>query len=370
MQKHATEIVLTGGPCAGKTSALSYLKDKLTDRGYRVFVCPEVASLIILGGIHDMRNLSKNDPQKFFEVQCAIIDLQIKMRSTWNELARITPGDKKIIIYDRGPNDAMAYMGETAFHTMLERSKLTLAETRDSFEAVIHLQTTAIGAEAAYNLSNNAARHETVGEARVLDQKTAESWIGTPHLRVLDNSTDFEGKMERTLQEVCHVLGFPTPLEIERKFLLENIPDFENPELGRVVPVDIEQIYLSAKPGVTRRIRRRGDNKATMYFETTKYDVSPSIRQETERIITSKEYEYLKLFRDLTRRALRKTRHCFLWHNQYFELDIFNTGRRPLILLELELTKATQHFELPSFFGNMVDVTNDARFKNVEIAKI
>ena len=31
------KIVLTGGPCAGKTTALSTIEQELTDRGYRVY---------------------------------------------------------------------------------------------------------------------------------------------------------------------------------------------------------------------------------------------------------------------------------------------------------------------------------------------
>lgn len=51
MQKSATEIVLTGGPCAGKTTALSYISEKLMDKGFRVFIVPEVATMLINGGI-------------------------------------------------------------------------------------------------------------------------------------------------------------------------------------------------------------------------------------------------------------------------------------------------------------------------------
>lgn len=38
------EIVVTGGPCAGKTTGLSYVQQKLMDRGWRPFIVPEVAT--------------------------------------------------------------------------------------------------------------------------------------------------------------------------------------------------------------------------------------------------------------------------------------------------------------------------------------
>lgn len=43
-------ICLTGGPCAGKTTALITLNQSLTDRGFRVFMVPEAATLLMKGG--------------------------------------------------------------------------------------------------------------------------------------------------------------------------------------------------------------------------------------------------------------------------------------------------------------------------------
>ena len=40
------KIVLTGGPCGGKTTAITTLADKLRERGFGVFIVPEAASLI------------------------------------------------------------------------------------------------------------------------------------------------------------------------------------------------------------------------------------------------------------------------------------------------------------------------------------
>ena len=49
--RRVSEIVLTGGPCAGKTTALAVLSQKLSDYGYQVLVCPETASLVINAGV-------------------------------------------------------------------------------------------------------------------------------------------------------------------------------------------------------------------------------------------------------------------------------------------------------------------------------
>ena len=43
-------ICLTGGPCAGKTTALADLKQSLTQLGMQVLVVPEAATTLMKGG--------------------------------------------------------------------------------------------------------------------------------------------------------------------------------------------------------------------------------------------------------------------------------------------------------------------------------
>ena len=45
-----TRILLTGGPCAGKTTALAAISQDLTQLGYKVLVVPEAATMIMKGG--------------------------------------------------------------------------------------------------------------------------------------------------------------------------------------------------------------------------------------------------------------------------------------------------------------------------------
>ena len=43
-------IVLTGGPCGGKSSSLMALKIALEDSGYRVMTMPEVPTILMSNG--------------------------------------------------------------------------------------------------------------------------------------------------------------------------------------------------------------------------------------------------------------------------------------------------------------------------------
>jgi putative protein kinase ArgK-like GTPase of G3E family len=41
---------MTGGPCAGKTTAIAAISQDMTQLGYKVFVVPEAATLLMKGG--------------------------------------------------------------------------------------------------------------------------------------------------------------------------------------------------------------------------------------------------------------------------------------------------------------------------------
>lgn len=43
-------FVITGGPCAGKTTAMERLQVFLRERGFRVFVVPEAATMLFING--------------------------------------------------------------------------------------------------------------------------------------------------------------------------------------------------------------------------------------------------------------------------------------------------------------------------------
>ena len=44
------KFVISGGPCAGKTTAMERLPVFLRERGFRVFVVPEAATMMWLNG--------------------------------------------------------------------------------------------------------------------------------------------------------------------------------------------------------------------------------------------------------------------------------------------------------------------------------
>jgi CYTH domain-containing protein len=105
-----------------------------------------------------------------------------------------------------------------------------------------------------------------------------------------------------------------------------------------------------------------------MYTKTYKTDTdNPLIRFEEEEIISAREYRKLMKSRRVDIPPLRKQRVCFVWEEQYFELDVFKD--MDLMLLEIELTEEHSIVSLPPWLPIIREVTSEINFRNVEIAK-
>ncbi len=70
-------------------------------------------------------------------------------------------GGDIVILCDRGTMDGQAYLSKTKWNTLLNEFDLNLEKLRDRrYDLVIHLSTSADGAEKHYTLNNNEARVE------------------------------------------------------------------------------------------------------------------------------------------------------------------------------------------------------------------
>lgn len=352
------EFVMTGGPCAGKTTAMTILEQELTQKGYKVIVVAEGATELISSGITP----AEIGVEKF---QRLIIGYQLLKESNARIAASLMNKDT-VILYDRGVLDSKAYISYECFKEILSEKSLTELEVRDNYDAVFHLVTAAKGAEEFYTLENNSARTETAEQAREIDDRTINAWIGHQHLRVIDNSTSFTEKVDRLLEEVYSAMGVPIPLEIERKFLIKRPSEQILNQIENMVQLDIFQAYLNSDdPSIEKRIRQRGNKNVFSYFYTEKKVISNLVRQETEYRISEKEYISLLT---KTNRSVSKKRYCFVFENQYLELDVYPDMAEQAIL-EIELTDQSKKISFPSWIEVIEEVTDKPEYKNANRAK-
>lgn len=356
-----TKIVITGGPCAGKSTAMSWVQNAFTQMGYTVLFVPESATELIAGGVAPWTCGTNTDFQK------CIIRLQIEKERVFEKAARSMKTDKVLIVCDRGILDNKAYMTDPEFAESLESVNSNEVELRDGYDAVFHLVSAAKGAEEFYTTANNSARTESVAEAATLDDKLISAWTGHPHLRVIDNSVSFEDKMKKLITEISSFLGEPEPYEAERKYLIE-YPDIEwlesNPACQRI---EIIQTYLKSPEDEEVRVRQRGIDGHYIYFKTTKRKVSDVKRIEVEKRLSQGEYLELLMEADTTRRQIRKTRYCLTYENQYFEIDVYPFWSDRAIA-EIELSDENDPVVFPEQIKVIREVTDDEAYKNASLS--
>ena len=358
-----TKIVITGGPCAGKTTAMSRIKSTFTKKGYTVLFIPETATEFITGGVAPWTCGTNADYQK-----CQM-ELQLTKEKLFAQGAATMPTDKVLLVCDRGALDNKAYMNDEEFAGVLKWLGLNEVELRDSYDAVFHLVTAAKGAEQFYTTDNNAARTETVEEAAALDDKLIAAWTGHPHLRIIDNDTEFENKLRRLIAEISSFLGEAETYEIERKFLIEYPDVCALEKLPNCKRVEIIQTYLIAPDGEEMRVRQRGVDGNYIYFLTSKRKVTELKRIEEERKISQHEYLRLLMDADPSRRPIRKTRYCLTFGKQYFEIDVYPFWQDKA-MLEIELSDENDQICFPDMIRVIKEVTDDPTYKNAALAKI
>jgi hypothetical protein len=239
------KIVLTGGPCAGKTTALVRIIEHFSGLGYKVFTIPEVPTMFTQAGM----NYLTDNAKFFYEGEKATLQIQLALEDSMMRMAE-TIDKPVIIVCDRGAMDISSYLTPELWNRIIGELGYTTAQLRDErYDAVLHLVSAADGAEQFYTTSNNAQRLERADEqglqiARELDKKVISAWTGHSHLRVINNHDDFNNKLNRVLKEISNVLGIPQPVEEERKYIVEVTGD-----IAGSIDSDIVQTYLTTEPG-------------------------------------------------------------------------------------------------------------------------
>ena len=357
-----SKIVITGGPSAGKTTGLSWIQNEFTALGYTVLFVPETATELISGGVAPWTCGSNLD------YQICQMKLQLDKERVFEQAARSMKAERVLIVCDRGAMDNRAYMDDREFEQVLAALGEREVLLRDSYDAVFHMVTAAKGAERFYTTENNKARIETPEQAAALDDKLIAAWTGHPHLRVIDNSTDFTEKLKKLIGEIRSFLGEPQPFEIKRKFLVE-YPDLDALEsLPNCRKVEISQSYLRAGKGEELRIRQRGENGSYVYTRTLKRYVTGLKRIVIEERLGQEEYLRLLMEADPAMHQIRKTRYCLTHENQYFEIDVYPFWKDRAIA-QIKLRDKDEEIRFPKQMVIFREVTEDENYKNISLAR-
>lgn len=361
MPKKVSKIVITGGPCAGKTTGMNKIESAFTKRGYKVVFIPETATDLINSGVQ---------PWSFTrdEFQVALTKYQLIKEKLYEETAKKSNFDKILLVCDRGVIDGKAFTKPELYKKIIQDTGFSEIELRDSYDAVFHMLTAAKGAEEFYTLENNAARTETAEQAREADDKLIQAWAGHPHFRIIDNSTGFEEKMNRLIAEIALSLGEPKPFEAKKKYLIE-YPDLSLLEkLENVEKVELDQTYLKADNDEKIQIRKRGLGDDCIYYQT-RVRIQNGQLLQVEKRLSKSEYEDKLTHADPTRKKLHRTRYCIVDNNQYMEIDIYPFWNDKAIL-NIDVLDVNSSVYIPDYVKVVEDITNNPQYFNSELSKL
>lgn len=194
-------IVLTGGPCGGKTTALTYLKQHLPTVGVTPVFVPELATAMFEAGVR-WPDVAHHEPSAF-RFQTQMILSQITNEDMYYSFISMLPGKNKVLVCDRGTVDNMVYARDEWHEDILSQVG-SLGFLKRRYDQIIHLNTLAYGGNYS---TDNVARYESAAEACVTDQRTWEMWHQGPYVPQIriPHSTSLEDKLTMVLATVTEV---------------------------------------------------------------------------------------------------------------------------------------------------------------------
>jgi len=112
-------ICLTGGPCAGKTTALADIKQDLTQLGMKVLVVPEAATILMKGGAFIVSS-GFTETQGLMFQKC-LMKLQVALEDSFVEIGKLAGSQSDVVILiDRGLMDGSAYVSKSQWQALMD----------------------------------------------------------------------------------------------------------------------------------------------------------------------------------------------------------------------------------------------------------
>ena len=193
------KIVLTGGPCAGKTTTISRIEEHLNEKGYHVLVLNECATELIKGGI---RPFGEN-ALSVYNFQNEVLNLQVYKEKRYQDIIdKFDDSVKCILVSDRGVIDNKAYLGQELFDKLLEQNNVKEEDMLNEYDLVIHMITVASDIKNNYSNSTNTERFEDADEAIDLDKRTSDAWSKHPNMKVVPVTEILNDKIDIVLKHV------------------------------------------------------------------------------------------------------------------------------------------------------------------------
>eukprot|EP01065_Artemidia_motanka_P004756 TRINITY_DN12270_c0_g2_i2.p1 TRINITY_DN12270_c0_g2~~TRINITY_DN12270_c0_g2_i2.p1 ORF type:complete len:442 (+),score=143.13 TRINITY_DN12270_c0_g2_i2:61-1386(+) len=352
-------FVLTGGPCGGKTTALSTIADRLRNLGLQVFTVPENATLFSNAGAGFPVG-SNQVHQMCWETSRMICQMEME-----RSFIRIAKSSEKptVIICDRGVMDAKAYCDDATWQQLTSEMGWDEVQMRDGrYDMVVHMVSTAIGAQQYYQ--QTVYRRETPQQAAELDDKIKAVWQNHPRRAEIDNSTGFDDKVQRVVTVICRFLGIDAPYStVTYCFRLDHS------KIAPLVQQASSEDEVAAPGGTLDKLRNGTWSRETVFFfpkssnhtKNQRLRLVQQRRTETESttlihgwqsegryqecLTTQREFEGMLELAVQSSMWLQFDRLAWMEDREYFEV----LTNADFALLRIEVDAGTPHVTIPDW---------------------
>lgn len=350
------KIVLTGGPCSGKTTVLKKVRDYLSKKeDSHVIVIPETATLLLSNGI-------KIKPDK--EGVAVFQDIVYLMQKT-KELAvqkslDNCDNESIFIIHDRGIIDNKAYLeSQNDFDTILSNYGDCELKIIDNYDLIIDLISASNRSDLNYGTANNEIRFEDAETAKKVDLKTSQAWLLHRNLKVVDTTDTIEEKIEQVIQLIenlisCQNSYYPLRFILDKKTNLEVFND----DNSKCIDLECYDLNLSNQEIKYYLEKRTYKNAESCVLKVVK------LKDEQEIVIKNEvlsQEDFNRFFNQYKpTKVIRKKVIHFILNKQLYNIYVYDNS----IILELE--KNTMDLDLPSINLPIEKKITNVEFYNIE----
>lgn len=320
-------ICLTGGPCAGKTTALEYISKYLKKKHIPFVTIPESATELILNRICYKPNFA-------YEFQTILLKDQLnkdEIASRYVELF-FQKCNKCVIVHDRGIIDNKAYLNnKNEFTKLLTEHNLNEINVLDKYDLVLDLASLATCNSELYNL-NNAARSEDLKTAQELDFKTSNAWVHHRNFRLINTSIPLKQEKKIIINYIKDLLNHKDKHQITRLLLEDKESDYTIYNQDNSEKILITNYYLNKYPNYYYYVVTKREHKQSTSYTYTIYQEKNGLKFIIygKQIDASKYFELLKnndiISKDVHQEIsfftnLQKYQLCFYENETFLEFE-------------------------------------------------
>lgn len=316
------KIVLTGGPCSGKTKILSSLKEYFSKiQNCKLITIPETATELISNGISPFKT------QNIFDFQDIIFERQLtKEKTSEKALSSSCDEDMAIIIYDRALLDNKAYLPSSDdFNKIIYKYNYSEISILDKYDLVLDLVTVAGNDFGTYDNISNPFRFEDEAGAIDIDLKTTNSWLGHRNIKMIYPTDKIENKIEIVLSYIEELISSYQIKYTESYSIDEESSDFSlyNDNNSKLIYEKKNKLLLEYKNNFNYFITKRIYNGCSSYILSLERQLDGLTEILFSEVIDENLAEQL-IKQCGINSIVEMTKLFFVYNNQILSIDFYN----------------------------------------------